>query len=188
MSRAHSTARTHTPANPPPIEPGARQREQIVDFVRKPRLRPNSLGVPKACALPLALDRGLALCLLLWPHAAGQFLNRRAQLLRSPRTGAVSHPHGDVVGNRVLHHAVGGSIADFAAECPLRMWPISNSACPSAWRRLIRAKRLHMPSCILRDAANLCRTTQQTARNVRCSAPAHDARSPGRAPNGSATL
>jgi hypothetical protein len=39
------------------------------------------------------------------------------------------------------HHAVGGSIADFAAEGSVRMRPISNSVRPSAWRRLIRSKR-----------------------------------------------
>jgi hypothetical protein len=39
---------------------------------------------------------------LLHLHTAGEFLYRRAQLLGSPRTGAVFYPHDDVVCNRML--------------------------------------------------------------------------------------
>jgi hypothetical protein len=67
------------------------------------------------------------------------------------------------------HHAVGGSSADFSAEGPLRMRPISNNVCPSAWRRLIRSKRTTCST--VWDAVTFCRTVQQTAR---FSAPALD--------------
>jgi hypothetical protein len=40
--------------------------------------------------------RALALCLI------NNWTDGRAQLLRSPLTGAISHPHDDLVGNRVL--------------------------------------------------------------------------------------
>jgi hypothetical protein len=90
----------HTPRRPPPIDPGARQR----------RIRLSAVNC--ACAqLPAIQTRAhsterstaaWALCLLLGLHAAAEFFYRRAQLLRSPRSGAVSHPHDDVVGDRML--------------------------------------------------------------------------------------
>jgi hypothetical protein len=74
------------------------------------------------------------------------------------------------------HHAVGGSIADFAAEGPLRMRPTTKSMCPSAWRRLIRTKRTTCSGRILWDAANFCRITQQTERNLKAHGSRREAR------------
>jgi len=110
--------------------------------------------------------RRLALCLLLWLRAAGEFFYRPRSCFA--RHGlAPSHTH-TMTSSAIArcHHAVGGSIADFFAKGPLRIRPISMSVCPPARRRLIRSKRTHGRP-ILCNAAAFCRTIQQAACNIR---------------------
>ena len=136
--RVRQIARTHTPRRPPAIDPGARQREGKKGFRRKLCLRPPP-GDADSARFAESLRR-LALCLLLWLHAAGEFFYRRAQLFLSPRAGAVSHPHDDVRQSQA---------ATTPSAVPL--WTFSRrdrsgcgrskSVCPSVWKRLIRSKR-----------------------------------------------
>jgi hypothetical protein len=85
-----------TARSPSPIDPGARQREENAGFGRKPSVRRSS---PRSRRMRTSLNARW--CLLRRLHAMGGFFNRRANLFLSPQAGAVSHPHDDVVGNRM---------------------------------------------------------------------------------------